>query len=151
MTNLKKLIGNKSLNTKQCPAGLSPRTIPLNLYGKAWGWAKIPTNSQKFTNFSLQKNPFHLITQYKLDLQLQSLLLDHFFLILALYACTSHSNSNSNSFISIIPTFQCYLENSASLNACFPLFHTLFFILHLIKFQLTPLQLGLCGLFANQI
>ena len=24
MTNLKKLIGNKSLNTKQCPAGLSP-------------------------------------------------------------------------------------------------------------------------------
>ena len=37
MTNLKKLIGNERLNTKQCPAGLSPRIIPLNLYGKPWG------------------------------------------------------------------------------------------------------------------
>ena len=31
MTNLKKLIGNKSPNTKQCPAGLSPRIIPKTL------------------------------------------------------------------------------------------------------------------------
>ena len=66
--NLKKLIGKKFLNTKQCPAGLSPRIIPLNLYGKARGWGKIPANSQKFTNFPLQKNPFHLITLYKLHL-----------------------------------------------------------------------------------
>ena len=35
--------------------------------------------------------------------------------------------------ISTIPTFQCYLETSASLNACFPLFHTPFFISNLIK------------------
>ena len=28
MTYLKKLIGTKSLNTEQCPAGLSPRIIP---------------------------------------------------------------------------------------------------------------------------
>ena len=35
------------------------------------------------------------------------------------------------------PHLLCYLENSASLNACFPLFHTLFFILNLIKFPLT--------------
>ena len=53
--------------------------------------------------------------------------------------------------ISIIPTFRCYLENSASLNAYLPLFHTPFFISNLIKFQLTPLQFGLCGLCANQI
>ena len=30
--------------------------------------------------------------------------------------------------ISVLPTFQCYLENSASLNACFPFSHTSFFI-----------------------
>ena len=30
--------------------------------------------------------------------------------------------------ISVLPTFQCYLENSASLNACFPFSHTPFFI-----------------------
>ena len=29
--------------------------------------------------------------------------------------------------------------------ACFPLFHTPFFISNFIKFQLTPLQLGICG------
>ena len=32
MTNLIKLLVNKFLNTKQCPAGLSPRIIPLNFY-----------------------------------------------------------------------------------------------------------------------
>ena len=42
-------------------------------------------------------------------------------------------------------------ENSASIIACFPLFHTPFFISHFIKVQLTPLQLGFCGLWANQI
>ena len=52
MTSLKKLIGKKSLNAKQFPAGLS-----LNLYGKPCGWAEYPVNSQKFTNFSIQKNP----------------------------------------------------------------------------------------------
>ena len=49
------------------------------------------------------------------------------------------------------PTFQCYLENPASLNACLLLFHTPFFISNFIKFQLTPLQLELRGLGTNQI
>ena len=30
LTYLKKFIANKSLNAKQCPAGLSPRIIPLS-------------------------------------------------------------------------------------------------------------------------
>ena len=58
MTNLKKFIGNKwnkFLNAKQCPALLSPRIIPLNFYGKLWGWRRIPANSQKFTTFPIQK------------------------------------------------------------------------------------------------
>ena len=50
-TNLKKLIGNKSLNAKQCPAGLSLRIIPLNLYGKPWRWGKRPAKNQKFTHY----------------------------------------------------------------------------------------------------
>ena len=57
MTNLKKLIGNKFLNTKQCPTGFSPRIIPLNLYGKPCRWGRIPANNQKFTHFLHQKNP----------------------------------------------------------------------------------------------
>ena len=66
ITNLKNFIENKSLNTKQYPAGLSPRIIPLNPYGKPWGWGKIPANNQKFTNLPLQENPFRLITLHKL-------------------------------------------------------------------------------------
>ena len=37
MAYLRKLVETKSLNTKLCPAGLSPRIIahyPLNSYGK---------------------------------------------------------------------------------------------------------------------
>ena len=56
MTNLKKLIRNKHLTTKQCPAGLSPRIIPLNPYGKPWTQGRIPAKSQKFTNFPHQKS-----------------------------------------------------------------------------------------------
>ena len=40
--------------------------------------------------------------------------------------------------ISILPIFQCYLENLASLNACFPLFHTPFFYFKLYKISIDP-------------
>ena len=86
MINLKYFTGNKSLSKKQCPAELSPRIIPLNIYGKPWGWGRIPANSQKFSNFPTRKillnkftsstvksvipspsnSNFHLITPYKL-------------------------------------------------------------------------------------
>ena len=49
------------------------------------------------------------------------------------------------------PSLQCYFENPASINACFPLFCTPFVNPNFIKFQLIPLQLGFCGLWANQI
>ena len=46
---------------------------------------------------------------------------------------------------------QCYFKNPASINACFPLFHTPFFISNFIKFELTPFQLGFRDLWANQL
>ena len=93
------------------------------------------------------------------------------FLIQALYVCTCHANFDLFdvywmlslalqkhwkvkfllSIISIIPSFSGYLENSASRNACFSLFHSPIFISNLIKFQLTSLQLILYGLCTNQI
>ena len=48
------------------------------------------------------------------------------------------------------PSRQCYFENPASINGCFPFFHTPFFISNFVKFQVTPLQLAFCGLWANQ-
>ena len=60
MTNLKKLIGTKCLNTIHSPTGLSPEVypiIPLNFYERPWGWGRIPANSKKFTHFPHQKNP----------------------------------------------------------------------------------------------
>ena len=43
------------------------------------------------------------------------------------------------------PSLQSYFENPASIIACFPLFHTPFFISNFMKFQLTSLQVGICG------
>ena len=58
MTYLKKLVGTKSLNAKQFPAGLSPGIISHYhpKHGKPWGWGKIPPNSQTFTHFPYLKN-----------------------------------------------------------------------------------------------
>ena len=56
--------------------------------------------------------------------------------------CLQHDKSikwskHSEAKISIPPTFQCFLKKTASLNACFPLFNTVFFISNFMKFQLT--------------
>ena len=92
MTYLKKLDGTKTLNTKQCPVGLSPRIIPhitsflpkwpllwccfvgttlcglsplrLNLCGKHWIWGKILHNNHKFTHFPHQKSSLHRFTSF---------------------------------------------------------------------------------------
>ena len=49
-------------------------------------------------------------------------------------------------------SFQTNFTKNFACRLCFhTLFHTPFFISNLIKFQLTSLQLGLCGLCANQI
>ena len=59
-TDLIKLIGNKSLNTKQCPAVLCTRIISLNLYGKPWEWGRIPAKCQELNHFLHQKNSFSI-------------------------------------------------------------------------------------------
>ena len=92
MTYLKKLDGTKTLNRKQCPAGLSPRIIPhitsflpkwpllwccfvgttlcglsplrLNLCGKHWIWGEILHNNHKFTHFPHQKSSLHRFTSF---------------------------------------------------------------------------------------
>ena len=90
MTNLKKLIENKSSSTKQCPARLSLRIIPLNLYEIPGDWGEYqptyknlliyPTGKtllNKFTSSDVKSvilcssnRSFHLITLYNLYLQL---------------------------------------------------------------------------------
>ena len=59
----------------------------------------------------------------------------------------NNESSPKQSFHSLHQNFQ----NPASIIACFRLFHTTFFISTFIKFQLTSLQLGSYGLWANQI
>ena len=44
-----------TFHTKQCPAGLPLRIIPLNLYGKHWGWGRIAANSQNLLIFPTRK------------------------------------------------------------------------------------------------
>ena len=60
MAYLKRFIGTKSLDTKQCPAGLSPRLLP-HCPPKPWGCERIRPNSQKFTHFLHQKKRTSLV------------------------------------------------------------------------------------------
>ena len=69
MTNLKKLIGNKSLIQNSIQQDYLPQLSPKRLL-ETLGMGENTSQQQKFTNFALQKNPFHLITLYKLHLQL---------------------------------------------------------------------------------
>ena len=60
MTNLKKLIGTKSLNTKQSPAGLSPRIIPHYPPKPVWetlGMGENPSQQPKIYPSSSPENP----------------------------------------------------------------------------------------------
>ena len=50
--------------------------------------------------------------------------------------------------VTIHPDFEYCLENPASVNACFTLFLTPFYILDFIKLYLIPLQLWFRGLWA---
>ena len=136
--------------------------LHFSLYRKPWGWGKILPNSQKLTPF-----PHHKIFLNRLDLLLplsKLPFLPHPFLtsgiiythamFISINRCLLNVVISMKkvplSKISILSTFQFYLENPAPLNASFPLFQTTSFS-NFIKFQLTPLQLGYRGLWANQI
>ena len=58
MTYLERLVGTKFLNTKQCPAGLSPRIIPHFLPKPSWEILRMgenPTLQPKIYSFPLTK------------------------------------------------------------------------------------------------
>ena len=58
MTYLKELIETKFLNTKQCPAGLSPRIIPHCSPKHSWETLEMgenPTQQPKMYSFTHQK------------------------------------------------------------------------------------------------
>ena len=58
MTYLQRLVGTKFLNTKQCPAGLSPRIIPHFLLKPSWETLRMgenPTLQPKIYSFPLTK------------------------------------------------------------------------------------------------
>ena len=220
MTYLKNLEGTKSLNTKQFPAGLSPRImrqvspflpkcpllwwcsvaptrcrlsplLSLSLYGKIWGWGKILPNSQKFTHFPTRKIFLHRLIyifhyqkylsslikqQFSCNHPMQALFVSavisvvsffnvrlyiHIFHAILINQCLLNVAFSITSMVKAIngqstskqipSTFQYYLKKPASSHSCFLLLHTPFFILNLIKFQMTPLHLEFCGLCANQI
>ena len=193
MTYLEKLTGFKSLNIRQYPAELHPCILPLtkndlssylallppgvdclplpqNLCRKSKGWGQKTTQQPKNCSFPApEKSPslnsnFHVITQYKFHLKLQSLLLYQFLtsgfistyatltfihrcLLNVIFSMTKALNGqNSIKQNSILSTFQCCLENPASINAFLLIFSSPFFISNFIKYLLTPLQLRLHGL-----
>ena len=187
------LVGTKFLNTKQFPAGLSPRIIPivpLIIHRKLWRWGRIPPNSQKIYSiippkkfpllnllFPLSsmsflpppKSDFHLITLYKLHFWLYPWLLYHCLSSGFMHICvmptlinrcllnvafdmTKALNGQSSPKKNFYSLHLPILLGKPCLSLClFSSFSTPFFISNFMKLQLTPLQLGLRGLSANQI
>ena len=119
---------------------------------------------KKCSFFAPEKSPspnssFYVIAQYKLYLQLQSLLLYHFFNFRfygQIYHGNFHQSTVTESYLQLdksierpkflqakfptpFSTFQCYLENSASIIACFPLYSLLFHF-KLYNFLLTRIN-----------
>ena len=92
----------------------------------------------------------HHPTLYKLHFQLQSLLLYHFFEFrLYMYPHVMLILINQcllNVIFRITKPLNCQISPKQHFYYPHLFFHTPFFISNLIKFQLTPLQLGLCGL-----
>ena len=139
------------------------RKIPLNRFKSfaVKSFISCPSNSN-----------FKVIILCNLYLWLKSFLLYHI-LNFRLYVHTCHTNFTNQyllnvafsmtkalngwsspkqnfhslhlSIPSLRPSLQCYFENPASIITCFLLFHTPFFISYFIKFQLIPLQLGICN------
>ena len=65
MTYLKKFVGTKSLDTKQCLAGLSLRIIPYypsKHLRKILGMGKSHIQQPKFTHFPHQEKPINKFT-----------------------------------------------------------------------------------------
>ena len=122
------MVENPTQQPKIYPFPL-PEKFPLNNFTSSAIESVIlsPSNSN-----------FHLITLYRLHLQLQPLLLYQLILINRCLLNLVFSIILPRK-ISVLPTFQCYLENPV-LNACFPLFHTpfLYFKLYKISTDCTP-------------
>ena len=189
----------KSLNTKQCPAGLYSRiicqvspflpnmsknccihqmwTVPPSPEpedgAKSYPTAKnllispiIKVPLTRFKSFAIKSfifspsnSNFQVITICNLYLQLQSFLLYHMLnfrryvhtchanltnqcLLNVAYSMTKALNNQSSpkqNFHSLPHSLQCYFENPASINACFPLFHTPFF--YKISTHPTPIEI----------
>ena len=66
MTFLKKFVGTKSLNTKQCAAGLSPRIIPhyppKPLMGNPGDGGEFHATAKNLLTCPIGKIPFHKFT-----------------------------------------------------------------------------------------
>ena len=163
MAYLKKLIGIKSLNTKQCLAGLSPRCC-FESYQTAKTllifWTRqVPFN--RFTSSSIKSvipspsnSNFHVITLCKLQFVAavipavsffltSGFMYTHFMLILinrcllnVVFSMSKVLNGQSSpkeNFNSL--HLSMLFGKPASLNACFPLIHTTTFISNFIKFH----------------
>ena len=132
------------------------RKIPLN---------KFTSSTTKIVIPSPSNSNFHLINLCKLHLWLQPLLLYHFFNFrlhvhmccanfdksMFTECCLQHDKSIEWSKFSGAKFPFCSLFNASWRTLIFLILvflfsHFFFFISNFIKFQLTPLQLGLCGL-----
>ena len=125
------------------PPGVDSPSFPITFMEIPWDGEKSYSASKNVFTFPIRKIPLNRFKSFAIKTLI-----------------FSPSNRNFQVITLFPPSFhslpfpwrdQCYFKNPASINACFPLFRTSFFISNFTKFQLTPLQLGFRGLWANQL
>ena len=163
MNYLRKLVGTRLFNTKQCSAELSLRIILHYSLKHLWEtlrMGKNPAQQPNFTYFPHQKNALNKFTlsTTKVSFVAVAIVVVSFFLTSGfMYTCVMlvllidvywmlYLAWQKHWMVkvlpmksSILPTCQCYFS-------ALP-----FFISNFTKLQLTPLQMGLCDLWTNQI
>ena len=148
-------IGNPGVGEKSYPTAknLLIRKVSLNRF-KSFN-AKVSFLPHQTAIFKLSSyaificicSPFCCILNFSLYVHICQANLTNQCLLNVVFSMTKALNDSSSpkqnlhSLHLSIP----FLENTACIIACFPLFHFPFFISNFVKFQLTPLQLGFCG------
>ena len=152
--------------------GENPTQEPKNLLNyptKKISFIKFTSSAFKYVISSPSKSDFHLIALYKLHFWLQPWLLYYFltsgfmhicvmptlinrYLLTVVFDMTKVLNGQSSPKKNLFSLHLSILLGKPCLSLClFSSFSTPFFISNFMKLQLTPLQLGLRGLSANQI
>ena len=150
MACFKELVGTKSINTKQCPAGLSPRVkpnYPPNHFCEiVWDTKQSHLTIKNLPIFPTRKIPFNKFTSSAIFRFLFNCPIQVSFVSAAIALVSFLLILINLCLLNVVFSMKKAWNGQSSRRQNFYSFHTPFFMSNVIKFQLVPLQLGRCSL-----